>query len=883
MLRTELYLVELTEKLSEEPGSISDTVTRLIDWSRRSSWGLARVEYVSEFARERVLSSLRYALAEEFIPLHEVELPSDRSASEIVQFLIQHLNTVDAGVVSVSGFATAFESDTSLEDSLRVLNFNRENLVPKTLRQIWWLPSSFAEIFVPAVPDLDSWFTTRLYLTESGPSPFSGQIRTDYRRSKILSNLPPRNPLFTGRETILNSINDALNSRGMVVIYGIGGIGKTQTAVEYAHRRCADYKTLLWTSADNEDSLARGFFRIAVLLDLPEVHGTDQTSAVEAARRWLELNDDWLLILDELKEPGVWSLPIGNGKRHILVTSRMRLHQSSPSIALAPMTVTESRELLFNRGVSEPINEKERRAIDDIAKELTYHPLSLDLAAAYIGKEKISFTKYLTLYRECSYRFHAKKTEPIPAFTTIELTFRELNKSAQELLNVCSFFNPSEIPVELLAWTLEILPKIDADSSATSDKTDEFLMLTNRYSLMHADVLARNCTIHPIVQASIRGRMDQNEQRKWAEKALRIVSYIFAYPEMDWTERERLLPTALTVAELVENWDFSSRDAAILLATVGLHLQRRAQRARAESLLRRALKLATDFNEPHEPVRDNILSSLANLYYNEGRYKEARKLITRLMRLQESQTGSDSPAFANTLTVLAQIELAERRYEEAESLLRRSIEILRSAPDQDLEKIITTIDYLGAAYLEQERYADAESIFNLAVQIGEHNLGERHPKIIRTLIGLARSYLGQKKHDLAKSIYRRLLRLTEEQDLHQEYAQSLTDLAYIHMVEESYAEAIPLLQRARDLHMRTRDNWNEARTLDYLASAYFQEDRYEDAERSLREALRVYDHLLGPSHPRVVRAWGTYARILRVLGREEEASQIEQKISRMEA
>jgi hypothetical protein len=505
------YPVELSETPTTEPGSIRDTVSRLISWSRRHSWGLARVEYISEFARERVLSSLRYTLAEQFIPLQEIELPPYRSASEIVQFLVEQLRKIDSGVVSISGFATAFKSETHLEDSLRVLNFNRENLVPPTLRQIWWLPSSFAEVFVPAVPDLDSWFTIRLYLTEAVPSPSAAPAGSDYQRADQLSNIPPRNPLFTGRDAALSSIRKELETSGIVTINGLGGMGKTQTSFEYAHRHRHDYKTLLWTLADNEDSLRRGLLRMAVLLDLPEVQEKDQNLAIEAVRRWLEHNDDWLLILDELVETGhiLPSLLSRSQKGHILATSRRSLIQSRPAIDLSTMTAEESRTLLFKRAGRQPSNAEEAIAADNITAEMGYVPLTLELAGAYIQKERISFGDYLMLYRDYSLDSKMSAESPFTLVHAVELSFRELQGPVQSLLRVCSFLNPDEIPRELLMRSLELLPNAYINHSThAADRPTEILRTVASYSLMRQDVFSATYTMHRLIQAIIRDLMD---------------------------------------------------------------------------------------------------------------------------------------------------------------------------------------------------------------------------------------------------------------------------------------------------------------------------------------------------------------------------------------
>jgi len=154
-------------------GTIADTAARLALWARRAPSGLARVEFTSEFPRQRVVDRLRADLDAQGIPFHEIALPRRWPAVEVVRELMARLGSLDAGVVSIAGFATAFTVDVPLADSLRILNYNRENLALVPLRQVWWMTRPFAQTFLHAVPDLNSWFMVRLRLTEiiEGESP----------------------------------------------------------------------------------------------------------------------------------------------------------------------------------------------------------------------------------------------------------------------------------------------------------------------------------------------------------------------------------------------------------------------------------------------------------------------------------------------------------------------------------------------------------------------------------------------------------------------------------------------------------------------------------------------------------------------------------------
>lgn len=152
---------------SLEPGSIKEVTARLLLWGRRAPKGLARIEFSSEFARQEVISNLRKSFVDLGIGFQELELPRNQPATEIVDFSLTHLKEFAKGVVSISGFETAFLEDTPLIESLRILNINRENLVVPNICQIWWMTPSTADVFIRDLPDINSWFLLRLELTEN--------------------------------------------------------------------------------------------------------------------------------------------------------------------------------------------------------------------------------------------------------------------------------------------------------------------------------------------------------------------------------------------------------------------------------------------------------------------------------------------------------------------------------------------------------------------------------------------------------------------------------------------------------------------------------------------------------------------------------------------
>src|SRR3989454_6844768 len=138
-----------------------------------------------------------------------------------------------------------------------------------------------------------------------------------------------RNPFFTGRELIVAQVHSLLHAGKTAAlsqpsaISGLGGIGKTQTAVEYAYRYREEYQHVLWVQANTSEALLANFVALARLLDLPEQDAREQQITVQAVKHWLESHSGWLLIFDNADDLAMVRdyLPEGN-TGHILLTTR---------------------------------------------------------------------------------------------------------------------------------------------------------------------------------------------------------------------------------------------------------------------------------------------------------------------------------------------------------------------------------------------------------------------------------------------------------------------------------------------------------------------------------------------------------------------------------
>src|SRR6266571_3504453 len=237
-------------------------------------------------------------------------------------------------------------------------------------------------------------------------------------------NLPyQRNPFFTGRGDVLTRLHDSLHADHTAAltqphgISGLGGVGKTQTALEYAYRYHTEYQAVLWARSDSQGVLTSDFVNIAHLLDLPEKDEQDQNQIVEAVMRWLRVNSRWLLILDNVEDITVVTpfIPLAS-RGHILLTTRTQaMGGIAQHIAVEKMSPELGALLLLRRAgfiaiesSLDAANDDDRTQALEISHALDGLPLALDQAGAYIKETPCGLADYLLLY-------HARVTDLLSA------------------------------------------------------------------------------------------------------------------------------------------------------------------------------------------------------------------------------------------------------------------------------------------------------------------------------------------------------------------------------------------------------------------------------------------------------------------------------------
>ena len=602
------------------------------------------------------------------------------------------------------------------------------------------------------------------------------QSKSDY----LYWNLPLRNSFFTGRDPYLKNLEDGLARGGAQAISGLGGIGKTQTAIEYAYRHRDQYRAVFWSGADSRDALVSGFGAIASLLDLPEKDEKDANVVAEAVRRWLERQTGWLLILDNVEDLVNVVKPFlpASGVGHVLMTTRLQATGAiAQNVELEKMESEEGALFLLRRAKLiapdaplDAASESDRKPAREITEEVAGLPLALDQAAAYIEETPSTPAKYLKLYRTEGAALRARRgklaTDHDSVTVTFSLAFAQVEKAnpaAADLVRACAFLAPDAIPEEIFTHGGKELGEPLAQAAGKPLAWDAAVEAAGRFRLIHRNVANDTLDIHHLVQEVLKDGTDEPTRRVWAEGVVLALNEVFPLPEFqNWPQCERLIPHAMVAGRLVEDSGLDSEAAAYLLNQSGYYLDHRAQYAEAEPLLDRALAIREKALGPDHPSTATSLNNLAVLYDDQGRYAEAEPLYQRALAIDEKALGPDHPGTATDLSNLGELYRNQGRYEEAEPLCRRALAIDETTLGHDHPGTAVSLSNLAKLYHSQARYAEAEPLYRRALAIYERALGPDHPDTASSLNNLAAINRSQGFYMEAEPLYRRALAIYEK-------------------------------------------------------------------------------------------------------------------------
>jgi hypothetical protein len=613
-----------------------------------------------------------------------------------------------------------------------------------------------------------------------------------------LYKFPPLTRFFSQRDNELIALHTLLQTHKKVVVYGMGGLGKSELVNGYAHKHQADYAHLFWLSAESSDILQAELQQLA------------QQFGIENEEKWFDLlqvelnrTANSLLILDNLDEfegeewkkklkPIVQAL---NGcSVALLITSRCEpLRDMAAPLKLELWREKQSRAFLLQRtDKAEPSVPSESEALTQLIAEFAGLPLALEQAGAYIKQKRINFADYWQRYSQEKSKllsFEGVDLKHQPLLITLQLALEKQSEAARQLFNVCAFLNGDAIPEEIVEALIE------------GDYTEARNALLD-YSLLEQD--ADNCYLlqHRLLQSLAKLFLSAEEQKQIAEAVIKQVVTLFPNP-LDvetWQTCQRLMISALVCDELSRHFVIENEAIAYLYNKLALYLQNRhADYKQALLFHKQAYQLYEKLlGENHLSVA-NTLNNLALLYKVQYQYKEALPLYLRSLAIKEQQLGENHPDVATSLNNLALLyEEIQSCYKKAVPLYQRSLAIRKQQLGENHPDTGSSYGNSAGVLEATGDYKKALIYRKKALEIHENNFGENHPNVATSLNNLAGLYDMQGCYKEALPLYLRALVIDEKVygKEHPDVAIDLNNLAVLYKNQSRYSEALPLCLRA---------------------------------------------------------------------------------------
>ncbi len=622
---------------------------------------------------------------------------------------------------------------------------------------------------------------------------------------------PSLGTLFKGRADFLAQVQAQLAHdratviRGRQAIHGMGGVGKTRAAVEYAWEHADDYRALLFVTADSADALERNLAALCgpLILNLPEQDARETAAQVSAVVRWLNQHPGWFLVIDNVDTPeaqaAVTALLASIGDGHVVITSRLADWPAGVT-ELDLDVLSEESSIAF---LLERTEDRRSRRPDDaktaaqIVRMLDRLALALEQCAAYIRHRRCALVDYLSDWEGkraavLSFQDAQKSHYPRSLAVTYETTVAQLSEGARELFRMLSWIAPDPMPI----WAVEKIPGL----------TDPRALLVELADLHLARLSpdGTTCTVHRLLQEIT--RQQQPEARppsliaalEWVNREYPLHSGDVRF----WPIATPLTPHGIVLANAAADRDILEPSAR-LLNQAALYFSAKANFRAAEPLMRRALAGAEASPGHSHPTLATRLVNLAELLQGTSRFDEAEPLLRRALAIDEARYGDSHPEVASDLNNLGQLLQDTGRWSEAEAVMRRALAIDEATLGESDPTVAIRLSNLAHLLHSTGRSGEAEPLMQRALTIDEANFGGSHPRVSIHLNNLAQLLDGTKRYDAAEPLMRRALAIDEASlgAWHPSVAIRLNNLARLLQKTNRLGDAEPLMRRHLEIFL----------------------------------------------------------------------------------
>ncbi|NES21386.1 MAG: tetratricopeptide repeat protein, partial [Symploca sp. SIO3E6] len=624
------------------------------------------------------------------------------------------------------------------------------------------------------------------------------ELWTVNQPSGIPHNLPRSGvENFVGRDEVLATLHQQLQQNQPVAISavaGMGGIGKTELALQYAWRHREEYLGgICWLAGDRLAAEVINFAQIYLKLKIRD--DLDLRGQVKDCwQYWFSLiqenQEKVLVIIDNVTsyQDVKDYLPPANSQFRVLLTTRQQLGKPVQVLPLAELDEAAALELLKSL-INQARIEAELEDAKELCRWLGYLPLALELVGRYLAEEEdLSLEAMLSRLQAQGVQNRALALHPHAAgistadrgvAAAFELSWETLPQTAQQLGCLLSLFALAPIPWDLVEQVIKVcnLPPPSGNIFQRLISNLPFFNKTNNQPLSSLSQLATTAILEE-ARSTLRHLHLIQRSDKNTYQLHPLIREFFRYKGEESAEVEEMKQGLATVmvAMAKEIPDPITLESVEKFQPAIPHLQ---------EVARELLEYVTeeDLIWPY--------TGLGRFYNGQGLYELAEPWFKECKAGAETRLGNKHPDFATSLNNLAKLYKSQGRYSEAEPLYKNAIAIAKQSLPPNHPDLAIHLNNLANLYRSQGGYSEAEPLYKDAIAIDKQSLPPNHPQLAINFNNLAELYRSQGGYSEAEPLYKDAIAI-DKQSLppnHPQLATHLNNLALLYESQGRYSEA----------------------------------------------------------------------------------------------
>ena len=703
----------------------------------------------------------------------------------------------------------------------------------------------------------------------------------------------PKNWGFVGREEELDFLSKRLNNADVrherIALYGLGGIGKSQIAIEFAYRfqDAFEDSDVLWIHASNRDRYRESLEQISQKLGIPG-QNDPEVDKMRLVKNYLEQRNNrrWLMIIDNADDIDIFfeaeqkpNDGLGASQKSkrlatyipespegmILLTTRdkqvaVKLTRTGDMREILPMSSDDSTKLV--QSMLTDVRDSHDDVLSKLVQQLERLPLALAQAAAFIQEESISVQEYVAMFdssavsagRLLNQDFEASGRDsdvvPNAIAKTWMLSFDNIqkrNSRAANMLSLMACYDRQAIPHELLLEDGESISSPGFNFRVASGVLKAFCLVFDNFE-------TKTFEVHPLVHLVMQIRLDsQDSWALWASEAVGRVSIQFPNPTIEnWKICALYLPHALSVIHHCRGVAESfTPEHFTLLRNVSRYLWDQARSQSFENLELQAVEMSEQVYGPSHSETLRMRHRRSITLRSQGKLSLAEKMESEVLTARRA-LGAEDEALVLSMTNLAKILEDQRKIPEAEELHKNAVKMALRVLHEQHETTIEAIYGLAWVYKLQHKYDRARELINKAMSQIYDRVSEHEVLRLDGLAILAAIFEAQNKPTKARQLY--LLILERMQDTYgPENSHRLiimADLARVLHEEGEFTKANELCTMVLNTRKALYGMEHPAtlETMHRLALIHQSQVHGEKAQELMIECAKVSNMVLGQDH-----------------------------------